>query len=461
MLVSFSVAEYHAIRQATSISLRATSMSEPGWVRVVPSGIGTKPESLVCVVCMFGPNGSGKTTILRALGQVRSLIISSAAWGLPPTFERLPAEHPVIDSGLFEIEFLLEEGRTTLLIEIVGGRIVHEEVHVRVKRRSVLLYRRSESGLELGTSVRRHAETLRSVPPQISLVGYLASLRNPLALEVVEWFVGNLRFAEESNRAERWALTSRLLHEERTAGLVRHLLAGADLGIVDVIAEPTAPRRQVELASMADQWRDGFSLKAESALPGALSQSFGFTLLHDRDCDRSVVPVALDEESAGTHAWLGAVGIIVDTLLSGTVLLADELEASLHPTLVRAVIMLFQSKLTNPLGAQLISNSNDVSLLDHSDGSRVLGRDQIWFCQRDAGGGVRTSSLSSFSVRKGEAVGRRYLDGAYGALPNSRISEAAFADLLAAARPGDPNRLRTRTPQSQGLSARSAAPRSQ
>ena len=428
MLVSFSISDYYAVRQPAAISLKATPVSESEWVRQVATGVGTKPEYLLCVACLFGPNGSGKTTMLRALGELRSLIVSSAKWGLPPTYERPPADHPRIESGTFEVEFLMAHGRTSLKIEISEGRIVNEEVHVRQKRRSVLLYRRSPSGLEAGTSIRSHAAQLSLVPEQISLVGYLAGLRNPLALDVVNWFVRNLRFAEESNRVERWALTSRLLHQEHTGLLVRHLLAGAGLGIVDVIAEEVGPRRQTELATLADSWRDSPMSKAETNASGAFSNSFAMTLLHD--FHGSVRPLPLDEESAGTHAWLGAVGIIVDTLLSGSVLLADEIESSLHPSLVRSVIMLFQSKKTNPLGAQLLTNSHDVSLLDHSDESRSLGRDQIWLCERNATGGVEGNQLSSFAVRKGEAVGRRYLEGAYGAVPITRISEAVVADLV-------------------------------
>ena len=431
VLVSFSVSDYFAIRQHAAISLKATSVSEPDWVRQVATGVGTKPESLLCVACLFGPNGSGKTTLLRALGQLRSLIVSSAKWGLPPTYERMPPDHPRIWSGTFEIEFLMAHGRTSMRIEISDGRIVDEEVHVRQRRRSVLLYRRNRSVLETGTGIRSYADQLSIVPEEISLVGYLAGLRNPLALEVVDWFVRNPRYAEEANRAERWALTSRLLHEEDTGELVRHLLAGAGLGIVDVVAEAVEPRRQIELATLADSWRDSPMSKTETNTFASMSNSFGMTLLHR--FEGSTRPLSLDEESAGTRAWLGAVGIIVDTLLTGAVLLADEIESSLHPSLVRSVIKLFQSKQTNPRGAQLITNSHDVSLLDHSDESRSLGRDQIWLCARNANGGVEVNQLSSFAVRKGEAVGRRYLEGAYGAVPRTRISEEIFADLVSGA----------------------------
>src|SRR5690606_8153123 len=95
----------------------------------------------------------------------------------------------------------------------------------------------------------------------------------------------------------------------------------------------------------------------------------------------------------GTRVWYGLIGPVVDALELGSVFLADELDASLHPALVSQLIRLFQDPDTNPRRAQLIFNSHDATLMGDSVGERLLGRDQIWFTEKRADGSTRLYPL--------------------------------------------------------------------
>jgi len=128
------------------------------------------------------------------------------------------------------------------------------------------------------------------------------------------------------------------------------------------------------------------------------------------------VPMDLHVESLGTQVWFGLVGPVVHALRTGAVLLADELDASLHPVLVHELVRLFQQPETNPRGAQLVFNAHDVTLLGDS-GDRLLGRDQIWFTEKLNSGATRLYPLSDLDPRKDEAIGKRYLRGRYGGIP--------------------------------------------
>jgi hypothetical protein len=135
--------------------------------------------------------------------------------------------------------------------------------------------------------------------------------------------------------------------------------------------------------------------------------------------------VAIDPnlESQGTLVWLGLVGPVLETLRDGTAILMDELDASLHPHLAQQVVALFQSRDTNRRCAQLIFNSHDTTVLGDS-GERLLGRDQIWFTEKDSDGATTLFPLSDFSPKGDEAIERRYLRGRYGAVPV--LDPAAF-----------------------------------
>jgi len=144
------------------------------------------------------------------------------------------------------------------------------------------------------------------------------------------------------------------------------------------------------------------------------------------------VELDADDESLGTLIWFGLIGPVIDALAHGSVFLADELDASLHPALVAQLLRLFQDPPSNPHRAQLVFNSHDATLLGDS-GSRLLGRDQIWFTEKDHDGSTRLDSLTDLDPGKEEAGGRRYLAGRYGATPILSDQEfQAVAELITA-----------------------------
>ncbi|MCB9390354.1 MAG: ATP-binding protein [Acidimicrobiia bacterium] len=128
-------------------------------------------------------------------------------------------------------------------------------------------------------------------------------------------------------------------------------------------------------------------------------------------------------ESQGTMVWVGLIGSVLDALDGGHVLLADELDASLHPHLVKLLLEMFQDPSLNQRCAQLIFNAHDVSILGDSDQS-ILGRDQIWLAQKDSGGATSVYPLVDFGPRRDEALARRYLQGRFGAVPVINPGEA-------------------------------------
>ena len=133
----------------------------------------------------------------------------------------------------------------------------------------------------------------------------------------------------------------------------------------------------------------------------------------------------------------GRDGVVDQALHVGDVdpAVVDEIEAGLHPALVRQLVRLFQDSETNPRGAQLIFNSHEASLLGDSGEERVLGRDQVWFTEKSDDGVSRLYALSDLSPRIDEAIGRRYLAGRYGATPV--LADRDFTEVAISAA-GDP-----------------------
>jgi AAA15 family ATPase/GTPase len=117
-------------------------------------------------------------------------------------------------------------------------------------------------------------------------------------------------------------------------------------------------------------------------------------------------------ESDGTKRLLFLLGHIFRALDKGTVFITDELNASLHTQACEALVSLFASKETNPLGAQLIATTHDTNLLQ----SKSLRRDQVWFAEKTNEGATHIYPLTDIRTRKGDNLEKGYLQGRYGAV---------------------------------------------
>jgi len=100
----------------------------------------------------------------------------------------------------------------------------------------------------------------------------------------------------------------------------------------------------------------------------------------------------------------------------------DELDAKIHPVLLKYLIMTFSNMEKNKKGAQLIFTSHDLSTMN----SEVFRRDEIWFVAKGNRQNSKLYSLVEFKNKKGESVrkdakfDKQYLEGKYGADPYLR-----------------------------------------
>ncbi len=130
----------------------------------------------------------------------------------------------------------------------------------------------------------------------------------------------------------------------------------------------------------------------------------------------------------GTRSWFALATALLKALEQDTVVLVDELDASLHPAMCAEAIRMFDNHGSNPHGGQLVFTTHDVTLLRTlTGGGRVLDRDSIWLTEKNAEGATRLYPLNSFhpAPRKDDNVLRRYLLGSYGGTPN--IAPGALA----------------------------------
>ena len=124
-----------------------------------------------------------------------------------------------------------------------------------------------------------------------------------------------------------------------------------------------------------------------------------------------------EAESDGTKKMIAALPVLMVALQEGRTVVVDELDAKLHPKLLRYVIQMFKNQELNKKGAQLLFSSHDLTTMKNT----VFRRDEIWFAAMNDNHESEIYSLYEFRqednthVKSTAAFDKQYLEGRYGA----------------------------------------------
>jgi hypothetical protein len=231
-----------------------------------------------------------------------------------------------------------------------------------------------------------------------------------------DWFENGLGLLFGSRKVDFSSVADCVQDGTRKPHLIK-FLQGAGIHVHDarvVERHATAAGRPEHFP---DRPRPPDKLHANPVDPAAVEFS------HLRE-DGSVVWLPSTEESTGTQRLLGLFGPLLNALRLGQVLLVDEFDLSLHPLVARYLIELINDPEISPHGAQLLLTSHNTTLMDLD----ILRRDEIWLMQLDDTNASLLVRLwqSSSPPRKHELIGKRYLYGRYGAVPEIRTPESTL-----------------------------------
>lgn len=453
MFLGFQAENVRSFRDRLDFSLEATAIAEPDVVREIPWRIdGRNYQRVLPVAGVFGANASGKSTLLRTMEDMRRFVRESYTprsrhsefplrwlrrpFKLDPEWTQRPSTYEIdlIIGGIrYEYGFTVND---EVVLAEWARRFPHGKAQTIFERSLGAFTSFPDGRSPKGRAVK---ELLRDDALVLSIAD--AAEYEPLR-PLYKWFDENFRLCDASSRDQRSRFTAELMKAEVGRLQVLELLQLADLGITDA-QQKEAGRYEIEMVNaiveaiskidLSEMANISISAEADSqdSPSGEDSTANNTGEPANVNTPRAMIPrimlshrgsngsVAFDtrEESLGTLVWLGLIGPLLDAIGRGTVLLVDELEASLHPLLVEQFVRIFQSPESNPNGAQLIFNSHEARLLGNSPADRVIGRDQAWFTEKMDDGATRLYPLAHLNPRKSEAVARRYMEGRYGATP--------------------------------------------
>ncbi len=398
MLCQFTVKNFKSIRDEMTFDMQAAAISEHE-DRVIKDKDG---ELYLPVSAIYGPNGGGKSNVLEAL-RILAAKVLHPLYATDDNGDRpFPMKRILIEPFAFgaeekeaptefELFFRTEMAEYRYVLTVKRDIVFYERLD-RVKfdtgRRSAL-FERSAKGIEL-KGVFARLKISDELSETLTLLSYLGITykKNEVVNDVLNWFEYGIDFLNYGNPIQELGMAIATSEEVKT--LFLEMIQEMDLDIVNFrVEEKENQRIEVYTKHIVDGYESELNLS---------------------------------DESSGTKKLFGLLPFIADSLVSGTTLVIDELDAKIHPALLRHIIMLFHDMEINRHGAQLIFTSHDLSTMN----SDVFRRDEIWFVAKGNRQNSKLYSLVEFKNEKGESVrkdakfDKQYLEGKYGADPYLR-----------------------------------------
>jgi len=408
-IIQFSVANFGCFRDRVDFSM-AGRLSSKNSFPLPQTG-----DKLFKSAIIYGPNASGKSTLIDALNFAIAKISISTD---PNHVETLEFKPFLMEKGydkkpsFFEIVFLYDKKVYRYSFSLLQDHsIVEEELYEVKKTTESQLFTRIKNKITLKPRFSKDKAIQKRTGKTALFLSVASQWNVTRAIRIVDFFRRGVDIAR-GFRTHRhgWDTISKSLKSKTGKEIVLDYLKKADFCISDfeVISKPLSEKQKKLM-------HPSVSKKDDNMLPRKMHT---VNFAHNKyDNNQQVVGVAeipVGKESKGTRTFFEELGLIINALESGKVLLIDELNSSLHTLLCQFIIDLFNHKKTNPHNAQLICTTHDITLLS----DKSIDRDQFWFTERDSYGSATLFSLAEFKERKGSSDFRvRYLRGRYGALP--------------------------------------------
>lgn len=414
MLIRFSVKNFRSIRDNVELSLVKTGL------RGLKSNTFQRGNNkLIKSAVIYGPNASGKSGLLRAFKALEFLVRRSSSFKpddriAPYEPFKLNIQNSKAPVSL-EIEFSHENSQYYYHIEFTEEKIEFEELyHYPNSTRTLLYTRKNGSSIKFGESYKGGKKTIEKLllPNQLFL-SKAAENNVEALLPAFSFFRKGMMvfpFLEEYRETSLSKLYAKRLAENKDSNFSKRfnkLICALDTGITGIQAEEVDWSGYKFPSNMPDDVREKFQDQYKYDIKTKHP-------LFDGEKEIGFKNFEIDEESTGTKSLFVIGGIILDALETGRVLVVDEFEKNMHPSITHFLINLFHNELTNSKNSQLIFATHDITQLSNDS----FRRDQVWFTEKDEFGSTSLYRCSDIKgIRLGTPLDKWYSSGRFGATP--------------------------------------------
>lgn len=421
MILNIKFKNFRSFKEETIFSLIAeSSKSKENNIFIEKIGINDSIRVLN-TAAIVGPNASGKSTLIRGMfdiinfitnnkSEVGSKIVAYDTFAFNEESKNSPIE--------FSIDFILNNIKFIYFLKFNKMNVLKEKLEYFPSNKRHILFQRQ---ITKKTSSHRHIGYIGSISKnkpidlfhnQLFLYKFAKDIPHEIISNVYLYFknieiinavnTGMLSSAQDEIKA--------ICNDDKNfRDKLNKLIKFADIGINDIQVS------KVDVNKF--NFPEDFSQELKDKILG--DNHYKLTSLHNfysgNELSHKSEPFPFGEESHGTKTIFALGGKLLLALEKGSAIFVDEIETSLHSTLTKMLISLFQDKQINKKNSQLIFTSHDTNILDRNS----LRKDQIWFTEKNSRGETDLFSLQDFSdVREDTPFDKWYLAGKFGALPS-------------------------------------------
>ena len=390
MLVRFSVQNFGSIKDKQTLSFEAEKSKHLEDYYVIE----TNGLRLLKLGLIFGANASGKTTILKALEFLRTLVYEPAIIK-SKVFEFEPFkfdEKTPLQNTFFEIEFIQNDTRYLYHVELNKNAIVSEELYSYNPKKYNVFIRTTDLGnqatkINFGNKTKINENT-KNIFEQVTLWnntvlgGFLKfNLVSKELKDAIDWFA-SLQKPITSDYCIKVFFES----ETNITELEKHT-------IVDML-------RKADFNISNFYFRDTTTLDID----------------FEHTVNNKKYFLDYNLQSIGTQRYYTFVNLLLLLIKNSVFVSIDELESSLHPDLFIHFLLSF---LTNSKKSQIIATTHNREILNNKD---IFRNDAIWITDKgNANCATELYSLADFDtkvIRDTTNIYNAYKFGKLGGVPH-------------------------------------------
>ena len=400
MLIQFNFKNFKSFREETTLDLSAARMTEFS-DRVVTIG----NEKILPVAAIYGANASGKSNIYSAFEYMSEYVVNSFKYGdEEEKFEEYRPTPFLFDSissdaeSSFEVYFTVTGDKAEKIYNygfcVDREGITEEWLNVKAKtarKYSTVFYRNTvENELDLSGFPKNSRNNIQvALEKQVLIVSLGAKLKISECKIIRDWFLVN-EFADFGDIFTNFYLSRRLPRR--------------------FVEDKEVQNRVIEYLSSFDEHIKDFKIEKIPYDEENKRDAYKINVLHKMIDSNDMAEIPLSMESAGTLKMFSLYPELQKVLERGSVFFIDELNARLHPLLVRNFVITFLNPEINKNHAQLIFTTHDTWQLSN----QLLRRDEIWFVEKNSQQISTLYSLADFvdedgsRIRKDESYEKNY-----------------------------------------------------
>ena len=391
MLHSYAFSNFQSFRERVEVDLTISrKVALTDWMADSPTG-----ERLSKLMAVVGPNGSGKTALLKPMAFISWFVAQS--FRSPPGADIPVAPHVAASNEPSDLECTVDfDGKLwRYVLRCTPKRVLHEALYQK-RERFGYVFIRDWDEVNNAYVVKQQdfglaPQEARKVRPNVSLISWAAQFGVPLAMRMTASYVNSnvnvLGRVPMGNQDVQNAAQHFSAHSEQRKRM-EQLLSAWDLGLSGVellevaVNNPQEPSQKV-------------------CVP------FG---KHRNKTTEFQLPFAL--ESSGTQGAFVLLSRLLQTLEIGGLAVIDEFENDLHPHMLEPILDLFANPSTNPHQAQLLFTCHAIEVLN------LVHKSQVMLVQKDMDCESTASRMDAVEgIRNDDNFYAKYMAGAYGAVP--------------------------------------------